>query len=59
MNDVLASYAAAAIPAMIAGYDTLPPEQIYASVLDLLPDKPVRIADIAAGTGRDLSCAAA
>lgn len=53
MDDVLASYAAAATPELIAGYDALPPARIYASVLDLLPDRPARIADIAAGTGRD------
>jgi SAM-dependent methyltransferase len=53
MNEVLADYAAAATPALIAGYDALPPEQIYASVRDLLPRDPARIADIGAGTGRD------
>lgn len=53
MDDVLADYAAAATPALIAGYDSLPPEQIYASVRDFLPRSPVRIADIGAGTGRD------
>ena len=53
MDDVLADYAATATPALIAGYDALPPEQIYASVLDLLPDPPARVADIGAGTGRD------
>jgi len=53
MDDVLAGYAAAATPALIAGYDALPPAQIYASVLDLFPDGPARIADIGAGTGRD------
>ena len=53
MNDVLADYAAAATPELIAGYDTLPPEQIYAAVRDFLPRAPSRIADIGAGTGRD------
>lgn len=53
MNDVLADYAAAATPALIAGYDALPSERIYASVRDLLPREPARIADIGAGTGRD------
>ncbi|HWU94600.1 MAG TPA: class I SAM-dependent methyltransferase [Sphingomonas sp.] len=53
MNDVLADYAAAATPELIAGYDALPPGQIYASVLDRLPRNPARIADIGAGTGRD------
>lgn len=53
MNDVLADYAASATPELIAGYDALPPEQIYASVRDYLPREPARIADIGAGTGRD------
>lgn len=53
MDDVLAYYAASATPALIAGYDALPSAQIYASVLDLFPDRPARIADIGAGTGRD------
>lgn len=53
MDDAITDYAARATPDLIAGYDALPPEQIYASVLDLLPDTPVRVADIAAGTGRD------
>jgi SAM-dependent methyltransferase len=53
MNDVLADYAAAASPELIAGYDALPPEQIYAAVRDFLPREPVRVADIGAGTGRD------
>lgn len=53
MTDVPADYAARATPALIAGYDALPSAQIYASVLDLFPDMPSRIADIGAGTGRD------
>lgn len=53
MNDVLADYAAAATPELIAGYDALSPEQIYAPVRDFLPRAPARIADIGAGTGRD------
>jgi len=53
MNDVLADYAASATPELIAGYDALPPERIYAPVRDFLPRDPVRIADIGAGTGRD------
>lgn len=53
MNDVLASYAADATPELIAGYDALPSADIYASVLDLFPKAPARIADIGAGTGRD------
>lgn len=53
MDDAIDDYAAAATPELIAGYDALPPEQIYAAVLDLFPDTPARIADIGAGTGRD------
>ncbi len=53
MGDAITDYAARATPELIAGYDALSPERIYASVLDLLPDTPVRVADIAAGTGRD------
>ncbi|TGX52608.1 class I SAM-dependent methyltransferase [Sphingomonas gei] len=53
MNEVLADYAAAATPALIAGYDALTSAQIYASVHDCLPREPARIADIGAGTGRD------
>ncbi|MDT8758970.1 class I SAM-dependent methyltransferase [Sphingomonas psychrotolerans] len=53
MNEVLADYAASATPALIAGFDALPPEQIYAPVRDFLPRPPARIADIGAGTGRD------
>ena len=53
MDDVLASYAAEATPELIAGYDSLPSVEIYASVLDLFPDAPARVADIGAGTGRD------
>jgi len=53
MGDAITDYAARATPELIAGYDALSPERIYASVLDLLPDTPVRVADVAAGTGRD------
>lgn len=59
MDDAITDYAARATPDLIAGYDALPPEQIYATVLDLLPDTPVRVADIAAGTGRDAAWLAA
>lgn len=53
MHDAIADYAANATPELIAGYDALPPEQIYAAVLDLFPAPPARVADIGAGTGRD------
>lgn len=59
MDDAITGYAARATPDLIAGYDALSPEQIYATVLDLLPDTPVRVADIAAGTGRDAAWFAA
>ena len=59
MGDAITDYAARATPDLIAGYDALSPEQIYASVLDLFPDTPVRVADIAAGTGRDAAWFAA
>jgi SAM-dependent methyltransferase len=59
MSDAITDYAARATPDLIAGYDALPPEQIYATVLDLLPATPVRVVDIAAGTGRDAAWFAA
>lgn len=59
MNDVLDDYAARATPALIAGYDALPPERIYAPVRAFLSRTPARIADIGAGTGRDAAWLAA
>jgi len=59
MDDAISDYAARATPDLIAGYDALSPEQIYATVLDLFPDTPVRVVDIAAGTGRDAAWFAA
>ena len=53
VDEVLAGYAAAATPALIARYDALPCEELYAPVLDLFPAAPARVADIGAGTGRD------
>jgi len=53
MNDILADYAASATPELIAGWDALPPDRIYAPVRAFLPREPARIADIGAGTGRD------
>lgn len=52
IEEVIAGYAAAA-PGLIARYDALPVEAIFAPVADLLPAAPCRIADIGAGTGRD------
>ena len=53
MNDILDGYAAATTPELIARYDAFNPNELYASVLDLLPQTPVRVADIGTGTGRD------
>jgi len=53
MNDILAGYAAAATPEVIARYGAIDCRTLYAAVLDLLPETPVRVADIGAGTGRD------
>jgi SAM-dependent methyltransferase len=50
---IIDGYAAATTPALIAAYDGLAVERIYAPVLDLFPVTPVRVADIGAGTGRD------
>ena len=52
MNLVLQGYAAAA-PALVAAYEALVPEQVYGPVLDLFPNRPARVVDIGAGTGRD------
>lgn len=59
MGDAITDYAARATTELIAGYDALSPEQIYATVLDLFPDTPVQVVDIAAGTGRDAAWFAA
>jgi len=53
MNEILDGYAESATPELIARYDAIQVEQIYAPVLDLFPAGPCRIADIGAGTGRD------
>jgi hypothetical protein len=52
-RDILEGYAAAATPAFIAAYDRLSPESIYEHVIDLLPGRRAKVADIGAGTGRD------
>ncbi len=59
MKSILEGYADAATPSFIAAYDQLSPEVIYEHVLDLLPTKICRIADIGAGTGRDAAWFAA
>lgn len=53
MNDILAGYAAAATPDLIARYEAFDLAALYAPVVDLLPRRPVRAVDIGAGTGRD------
>ncbi len=53
MGDSLEGYAAAANAELIARFDALSPAEIYAPVSELLPKRPVRVADIGAGTGRD------
>ncbi|PTQ12164.1 SAM-dependent methyltransferase [Sphingomonas oleivorans] len=53
MNDILAGYAAAATPELIARFNALSPSELYAPVFDLLPTSPARVADIGTGIGRD------
>ena len=53
MNEILDGYTDSATPELIARYDAISVEQIYAPVLDLFRAGPCRIADIGAGTGRD------
>jgi SAM-dependent methyltransferase len=53
LNDILEGYADAATSSLIARFDAFDPVELYASVLDLLPSNPVRVADIGTGTGRD------
>lgn len=53
MDDILEGYEAAAMPALIARFDAIPSEEIYAPVVDLMPTRPARVVDIGAGTGRD------
>ncbi len=59
MKDILAAYAEAATPDLIARFDNLDCREIYAPVIDLLPVTPCRIADIGSGTGRDAAWFAA
>jgi len=53
MDDILDGYAVAATPSLIERYESFDFETLYKPVLDLLPDLPMRVADIGAGTGRD------
>lgn len=50
---VIDGYIAAATPELIARFDSLHTQDVYAPVIDLLPATPVHIADIGAGTSRD------
>jgi len=50
--DVERGYAAEA-PALIAQYDAVPSDTIYAGVKDLFPAAPVRVLDVGSGNGRD------
>lgn len=52
MDDVFSTYASAA-PTLIARFEAISSQRMFAPVLDLLPAAPARIADIGAGTGRD------
>ncbi len=46
-------------PALIAQYDSVPSDAIYAGVQDLLPAAPARVLDVGAGSGRDAEWCAA
>jgi SAM-dependent methyltransferase len=59
MQDVLDGYAAIATADFIAAYEGLSPESIYEHVIDLFPNRSIKIADIGAGTGRDAAWFAA
>jgi 2-polyprenyl-3-methyl-5-hydroxy-6-metoxy-1,4-benzoquinol methylase len=53
MKRILSRYAAAANAELIARFEAISSHDVYSPVLNLLPTKPVRMADIGAGTGRD------
>lgn len=53
IQDILDGYARDATPDLIARFDGLATDQVFAPVLDLLPATPAKIVDIGAGTGRD------
>lgn len=52
ISDILTRYAASA-DNLIARFEAIPSEQHLSPVIDLLPARASRIADIGAGTGRD------
>ena len=56
--DAIDGYTAQA-PALIAQYNAVPSEAIYAGVRDLLPTAPARVLDVGAGSGRDAEWCAA
>ncbi len=51
-GQVEAGYAASAA-ALIAQYDAVPSDILYAHVRDLFPPEPVRVLDVGSGNGRD------
>jgi SAM-dependent methyltransferase len=53
VKEILQGYAAHARDDLIARYEAISSQQVYAPVIDLLPIVPARIADVGAGTGRD------
>jgi SAM-dependent methyltransferase len=53
MDEIVEGYATAAKHGLIARFEAISSVELYKPVLDLLPQSPVRIADIGAGTGRD------
>lgn len=57
-GNVERGYAAQA-PALIAQYDNVPSDTIYAPVRDLFPIAPVRVLDVGSGNGRDTEWCAA
>lgn len=53
MKEILSGYAAAANSDLIARFEAISSHDVYAPVLNVLPTRPVSMADIGAGTGRD------
>jgi SAM-dependent methyltransferase len=51
-DEVIAGYSAAAVE-LIPRFEAVSPDRLYEHVIDLLPARSSRIADIGAGTGRD------
>lgn len=57
-EDALPGYSAASTE-LIARFEAITPERLYEHVIDLLPVRSSRVADIGAGTGRDAAWLAA